>query len=201
MCPDGSELCADGNCAEAGTACDAELESPCECDALPVACARQVDAKDLCEERFQSFYDGETECLELQEDSIPQVDFKGPAFVACAVIICLSTLLMLVWCVYNQRWARVKGSTVDLENAMDVNVGSSTMGAVSMARRMESSMSGEESTTQSSVNGGIYQNWTQTGYKTTFVGMSLYVLIILIHLGIQYLLLALTVEYCKFVHS
>jgi hypothetical protein len=38
---------------------------------------------------------------------------------------------------------------------------------------------------------------TQTGYKTNFIGLVLYYLIILMNLVVQILLLALTVEYCK----
>lgn len=40
--------------------------------------------------------------------------------------------------------------------------------------------------------------WTQTGYKSTVVGMTLYALVVLAFWIIQFLLFALTVEYCEF---
>jgi len=41
------------------------------------------------------------------------------------------------------------------------------------------------------------EGWTQTAYKRNIVGMYLYANVILTAILIQYLLLALTVEYCK----
>lgn len=42
------------------------------------------------------------------------------------------------------------------------------------------------------------EEWTQTGYRSTVVGMTLYSSVILVHVIIQFLLLALSVEYCEF---
>lgn len=42
------------------------------------------------------------------------------------------------------------------------------------------------------------QEWSQTGYKPTLVGMILYALIILAHGIIHFLLFALVVEYCEY---
>lgn len=178
------QLCADGTCSDltAGERCDPEAESPCACDALPLACARQVDLyPNGCETRFQDQYDADSECLAAQEESLPQVDFTGPWFLACYIGLSAVTFLMLLWCAWNQRWASVTDSTVPLEGAKladeELEVRGSAIPSSSAATNAP---------------------WTQTGYKSTFVGMTLYYLVVLAHLIIQFLLLALTVEYCEF---
>jgi len=161
--------------------CDDDAESACQCDALPVMCAKQVDLYPYCSTRFQQYYDSDAECLELQEENIPQVSFTGPWFVACFVILSGVTLLMLSWCAWNQRLAYVDGSTVPLESAkLSGDAVTSAMGA---------------KTTLVSSNNNEW--WTQTAYKRNFIGMSIYSLVILVAILIQFLLLALTVEYCK----
>ncbi|KAL3780294.1 hypothetical protein HJC23_001335 [Cyclotella cryptica] len=114
------ELCNDGTCADKtlGQACDAELESPCACGGLGFTCAKQIDLYDNCFERFQSFYDTNTECIENEEESLPQVDFNGPAFKACYIPFIIITVLMFLWCAYNQRIAPVEGSNAVLECAI-----------------------------------------------------------------------------------
>eukprot|EP00985_Skeletonema_marinoi_P015332 scaffold7897_cov130-Skeletonema_marinoi.AAC.7 len=177
------ELCTDGTCVDltAGEVCDDDAESACQCDALPVMCAKQVDLYPYCSTRFQQYYDSDAECLELQEENIPQVSFTGPWFVACFVILSGVTLLMLSWCAWNQRLAYVDGSTVPLESAkLSGDAVTSAMGA---------------KTTLVSSNNNEW--WTQTAYKRNFIGMSIYSLVILVAILIQFLLLALTVEYCK----
>ena len=144
-------------------------------------CAKQVDLYLDCSTRFQQYYDSNTECLESQVESIPQVSFTGPWFVACYVIISGVTLLMLSWCAWNQRLASVDGSTVPLESAkLSDDVVNSALGA-------------KEKLVLSNENEG----WKQTAYKRNFVGMSIYSLVILVAILIQYLLAALTIEYCK----
>jgi hypothetical protein len=152
--------------------CDAEAESACACEALPVMCAKQVDLYPDCNTRFQQYYDTEAKCIELQQQSIPQLSFTGPWFVACYVLISGTTFLMLAWCAWNQRWARVEGSTLPLESA-------------------------KLSDDTSKANHTLPERWTQTAYKVNFVGMTIYSLVILVALLIQWLLLALTIEYCK----
>ena len=196
QCPDDGneyELCSDGTCANinANEACDAEAESPCGCEALPFACAKQIDLYPVCtEERFQSYYDAETECIEAQVEALPQVDFTGPWFVACYVGLSAVTVIMLIWCAWNQRLSPVEGSTVPLECAKKdkslVNTSTSIDQQAGAAAAVLISTSIETDSV-----------WTQTGYKTTVVGMSVYVLVILTHIIIQFLLLALTVEYCE----
>jgi hypothetical protein len=41
------------------------------------------------------------------------------------------------------------------------------------------------------------EQWTQTGYKQNAVGMTLYVLVMLLHLEFQILLLFFSIEYCE----
>ena len=84
------------------------------------------------------------------------------------------TLLMLLWCAYNQRWANVKDSTMPMESP-------------ALAGKDEDDSGMNKS-----------QEWSQTGYKPTFVGMTLYALIILAHGIIHFLLFALVVEYCEY---
>jgi len=155
--------------------CDDSLESACECETLPVMCAKQVDLFTNCESRFEQYYDSNSECLEKQAESIPQVSFTGPWFIACYVIVCAVTFLMLGWCAWNQKLASVSGSTVPLEPL--VNLSNSVVGV-----------------DKSNINEG----WTQTAYKRNVVGMSIYALVIIVAIIFQILLLFLTVEYCKF---
>ena len=160
------ELCNDGTCADVtlGEACDAELESPCTCGGLEVTCPKQIDLYDQCFERFQTYYDENTECVENEQENLPQVDFR------VAIIAFFGTLIsvtgaMFLWCAYNQRIAPVQGSTSRLQCVSKESEG---------------------------------QTWTQTGYQHTVVGSILHGLVILVHLGIQGLLLFLTIEYCKY---
>lgn len=184
------QLCADGTCSDitAGETCDPDAASPCSCDALPFVCAKQIDLYPACVTRFQDQYDAESECLAAQEDSLPQVDFTGPWFLACYIGLSAVTFLMLLWCAWNQRWASVTGSTVPLEGAntkMRMMMGED-------AERIQRSTARIQNLSLTD------EHWTQTGYKVTIVGMTLYYLVILTHLIIQFLLLALTVEYCEF---
>ncbi|KAL3816680.1 hypothetical protein ACHAXA_003870 [Cyclostephanos tholiformis] len=199
ICPINFELCLDGTCADltAGEACDPEAESPCACDALSVICAKQVDLEPKCTERFTSQYDAYMTCVEEQLETVPQVDFTGPWFIACYVILPLLTLIMLIWCAWNERWAPISGSTVPLERAKfleDILQGSSTsrkvrssQGALRRMKSMQSSHSDDSTANEVPL--------TQTGYKTTIVGLVLYYLIVLAHVIIQFLLFALSVEY------
>ncbi len=183
------QLCADGTCSDltAGETCDPNASSPCTCDALPFVCAKQIDLYPACVTRFQDQYDAESECLAAQEESLPQVDFTGPWFLTCYIGLSAVTFLMLLWCAWNQHWASVTGSTVPLEGAnRKMMMGVYAEGIQRSATAIPHSSSSME------------EHWTQTGYKSTIVGMTLYYLVIFAHLIIQFLLLALTVEYCEF---
>ena len=191
------KLCLDGSCADltAGEACDPEAESPCACDALSIICAKQVDLEPECTERFISQYDAYMTCVEEQLDNIPQVDFRGPWFLACYGSLPLLTLLMLIWCAWNQRWAPILGSTVPLERAKfsDDTPKEECRPSQGALKRMEPERHSSHHDVSTANEGPL----TQTGYKTTIVGLVLYYLIILAHVVIQFLLFALAVEYCK----
>ncbi|KAL3775476.1 hypothetical protein ACHAW5_005527 [Stephanodiscus triporus] len=203
------ELCVDGTCADltAGEACDSGAESPCPCGGLPFVCAKQVGLLTDCSLRFQEQYDANELCLANQKESLPSVSFGGPWFVACYVALAGVTALMLIWCAWNQRWAPIPGSTVPLECAKVGEAGdggSATMGAKKRSDMMDKEVvemsavaAGQSSAKPSSrlitYNDG--EEWTQTGYRSTVVGMTLYSSVILVHVIIQFLLLALSVEY------
>jgi hypothetical protein len=111
------ELCNDGTCADltAGEACDASVKSPCICGGLGLTCPKVVDSYDSCYDNFQEYYDVHAECIANEKENLPQVDFNGAAFKACYIPLIVITLGMFVWCAYNQRWAAVEGSSVELE--------------------------------------------------------------------------------------
>lgn len=67
--------------------------------------------------------------------------------------------------------------------------GSATLGA---KKRLALKDANEETTDLSKCN-----EWAQTGYTPTVVGMTLYTIIVLEFWIIQFLLFALTVEYCE----
>jgi hypothetical protein len=132
--------------------------------------------------------------VEAQTEALPQVDFTGPWFMACYIGLSAITFLMLLWCAFNQRWASVQGSMVPLESpGMELNGeirGSATMGAKKrIAMKTEEGNGSEEA--------DFSKEWTQTGYTPSVVGMTLYVLVVLAFWIIQFLLFALTVEYCE----
>jgi hypothetical protein len=152
----------------------------------------------MCTERFTSQYDAYMTCLEEQLEAVPLVDFTGPWFKACYILLPLLTLIMLIWCAWNQRWSPIPGSTLPLEHAkfLDVSTKASSRKARSSQgalRRMETKHSSDSG--DSDVDEGML---TQTGYKATIVGLFLYYLIVLAHVIIQFLLFALSVEYCEY---
>ena len=162
----------DGTCADLteGEACDNDaLESPCGCSGLEFACAKIINSYDDCMAEYQEYYDDNAECIENEEDNLPQVDFNGPAFKACYITLISVTMFMFGWCAYNQRISPVEYSTHSLV----------------MAKKNGS----EEEDTAS-----LGERWTQTGYKRTVVGSVLHGLIVLVLLGFQALLLFLTID-------
>jgi hypothetical protein len=66
---------------------------------------------------------------------------------------------------------------------------------VSTTQKMRNGIS--SSPTTASTNNEVERTWTQTGYTPSVVGMTLYVLVVLAFWIIQFLLFALTVEYCE----
>lgn len=182
----------------AGENCDPEVTSPCECETLPYACAKQVDLKPVCEERFVSEYDAYDICMEEQSAALPKVNFTGPLFITFYASIPLLTILMLLWCVWNQKVAPISGSTCSLErDETKVDIDSSSRSSHGALKRLNDSLHSESSHTDFHRLGDAGPPMTQTGYTTNFIGLVLYYLIILMNLVVQFLLLALTVEYCK----
>lgn len=144
-------------------------------------------------------YDYIAEC----DESKPQVNFWGPWFIACYAGLAAVTVIMLMWCAWNQRWASVSGSTVPLECVkVNQNVGgSATMGAMkrSLMKDEEEAVEKTAGIASQQLSASVTnEQWTQTGYKYTIIGMIFYSLVVLAHVVIQFLLFALTVEYCKF---
>ncbi len=182
--------------------------TPCLCGGLPFACAKQIDIYGDCSTRFQEQYDADALCLIDQKESLPRVSFGGRWFVASYVSLMGVTSLMLIWCAWNQRWSPVPGSTVPLECAKvggDGGMGSATMGAKKRSDMMDDEAaevsaiaSGRTAAKQSRlITSNDGEELTQTGYRSTVVGMILYSSVIVVHVIIQFLLFALTVEYCE----
>ena len=181
----------------AGETCDPEVTSPCECEKTLFACAKQVDRKPVCEVRFVSEYDAYEACMEEQSAALPKVNFTGPLFITFYASIPILTVLMLLWCVWNQKVAPISGSTCSLERVetgVYIDSSRSSHGAL---KRLNDSLHSE------SVHYDFHRlgdpPMTQTGYTTNFIGLVLYYLIILMNFVVQFLLLALTVEYCEFI--
>jgi hypothetical protein len=122
-CEEGLTLCVTGNCEVDCTYHDEELESPCACDDLPVACLKVVDFYPVCFERFQEFYDSNTACVDAQEEAIPLLSFTSPWFLVCYFGISVVTVLVVVWCFFNQKIFPVPSSTMSMEAANDVSSG------------------------------------------------------------------------------
>jgi hypothetical protein len=130
-----------------------------------LTCAKVVDFYDVCKEKYAYEYNETTVCLEEQEDAIEKVSFTGPWFLFVYSWISGVTVLVILWCAYNQKVYPVKG-------------------AVQMLRPLDDNDSTE--------NG---REWTQTGYKRNWLGTILYYLVWMTIWGIQCLLLILTIFY------
>ena len=97
------QLCADGSCA---ASCDEELESPCECETASVACPKVVDLFTACDEKYGSYYEAVEECLasELEaEIAANMVTFSDTPYVFVYVWVSVVTVMIFVWCAWNQR--------------------------------------------------------------------------------------------------
>jgi hypothetical protein len=99
--------------------------------------------------------------------------------------------------VWNQKVSPISGSTCSLERVetgvVDTDSSRSSHGAL---KRLNDSIHSESAHPSDFHRLGA-PLMTQTGYTTNFIGLVLYYLIILMNLVVQFLLLALTVEYCK----
>jgi len=182
----------------AGENCDSEVTSPCECEKTLFACAKQVDLKPACEERFVSEYDAYEVCMEEQSAALPKVNFAGPLFITFYASIPILTILMLLWCAWNQKVAPVSGSTCSLERVeTGFDIVDSIRSSHGALKRLNDSLHSDSVHSDFHRLGDAGPPMTQTGYTTSFIGLVLYYLIILMNFVVQFLLLALTVEYCE----
>lgn len=162
-CPDGLTLCIDGSCE---IECEADLESPCECEERNVTCAKVIDFYDACKEKYAYEYNSTIVCIAEQEDSIEQISFTGPWFIFVYSWISAVTVLVILWCAFNQKISPVPGAVQMLIPVGEVD-------SPENAKR----------------------EWTQTGYKKHLIGTIICYLVWLTIWGIQFLLFLLTIFY------
>jgi hypothetical protein len=165
-CEDGLTLCLTGNCLLDCTEHNAHIEAekynnPCKCESLSVACPKVVDLYDNCFVRFESYYNGSSACVEAQEESEPKLSFFCPYFLAFYIELVSVTVMVVLWCLFNQKLAPVTASTRPMQAANNITKG----------------------------------DWTQTGYRTNFVGTVIYLLVNFTFWLFQFLLLITTLFY------
>ena len=114
VCGNGLSLCNDGVCSES---CDSAIETPCPCEGLPIACRKVIDLYDACFDMFQGFYDANTECVDNALSEVPLFSFTEPAFIFCYVWISVVTVVVFLWCLFNQKICPVPGSVLPLTSA------------------------------------------------------------------------------------
>lgn len=168
-CPqDRPLLCDDGSCVTFTDGCDASLYSPCAenvCDNT-IACAIPVMEWEACPIVFEDAY-AEAENCEAADWVPSKVSWTDPAFIVGYCWICIVTAMIIGFCAYNQRFAPV-GKILPLDEFVKART------------RRKSSYPALEDMTKSIQQGSdesLYA-WTQTAYKRTFVGTSIYVLTI-----------------------
>eukprot|EP00567_Pseudictyota_dubia_P008388 CAMPEP_0197440774 /NCGR_PEP_ID=MMETSP1175-20131217/7191_1 /TAXON_ID=1003142 /ORGANISM="Triceratium dubium, Strain CCMP147" /LENGTH=1386 /DNA_ID=CAMNT_0042970943 /DNA_START=120 /DNA_END=4280 /DNA_ORIENTATION=+ len=172
-CPDAATcpqdrplLCADGSCVAFDVGCDPDLYSPCEENVCgnAVTCAIPVMEWDACSVVFEQAY-AEAENCDAADELPALVSWTAPAFVVGYCWICIVTALIFGYCAYNQRLAPI-GEVLPLDEF--IKAGS----------RRKSSYPVLEDMTKSIQEGNdeTLRIWTQTAYKKTFAGTSIYVL-------------------------
>jgi hypothetical protein len=112
LCGSNEIICADGSCA---VECDQGLETPCDYECASVACNKVVDEYDACNEKYASYYDFEASCGEA-ESAAALFSWNEPAFVFLYCWISVVTVLILVWCFFNQKLVPVADSTMPLQD-------------------------------------------------------------------------------------
>jgi hypothetical protein len=140
--------------------------APCACPTLPVACPKVVDYYDECFTSFQSFYDANSACLGQQVYPVAPPSFTGPYYMACYLWISTVTVLVIGWCYFNEKLCPYQELT-----------------CVSVPMRPSSGSKSSETV------------WTQTGYRRTVIGTTIYLLVLLTLLAIQVLLGVIVVLY------
>ena len=170
-CPSDLILCLDGSCSD--TACDESLETICgDCSTITVTCPKVNDFLSSCHEIYEPEYTAYAECAEAEAEAIPPVSFTGPLYMFCYCWICLMTLIVFVWCLYNQKINPVAEAMTDIIPIPTVD------------DKQESSKEFDEKC-----------DWMQIGYKKHWVGYSISLLVWATLWGIQVLLLVLTNSY------
>ena len=180
LCPSGRACVTD--LSDCPTTANVEEENPCAVNPCgnTVACLRVNLFLEECTEKYDSFYQTAWDCG--KDD--PRLVHKGGATHSGALIgwttplhiffyvwICVVTVLLLGWCAYNQRIAPV-GIAIPLHDF--------TMGG----KRRRSSYSSLEGADEPAL-------WSQTGYKRTFIGTTIYVLVMTTLIGFHALLASL----------
>lgn len=170
VCEAGLTLCLSGHCALDCTEFDT-FDTPCACETLPVACPKVVDLYDTCFERFQTpYYDDVATCLDVEEAAIPLLSWSGPWFLASYFGIIIVSLLVILWCLYNEKLFPISTSTMPIRSSI-VTPNSDNVINTSTS------------------------NWTQTGYKTHPIGLFIHLLVTITAIAIQLLMFYLTIMY------
>ena len=168
-CPqDRPLLCDDGSCVTFTDGCDASLYSPCAENVCgnAIACAIPVMEWEACPIVFEDAY-AEAENCEAADWVPSKVSWTDPAFIVGYCWICIVTAMIIGFCAYNQRFAPV-GKILPLDEFVKART------------RRKSSYPALEDMTKSIQQGSdesLYA-WTQTAYKRTLVGTSIYALTI-----------------------
>lgn len=146
--------------------CTGNEVTPCEFACAPVACPKVVDSLDNCTTLYSDLLAAEAACgAEETAVEVSLWDFNEGGFVFIYTWISVATVLVIGWCAFNQRLAPVEGSTQALE------------------------LSFSNSADKNASKG------YQTGYKLNPVGLFINLITIATILGIQGLLIYLTVQY------
>jgi len=125
-----------------------------------------VDYYNSCRDKYQEAYDYQEQySADVIEESTTLLTFKEPIFMFCYSWISAITVMILLWCAYNQRFSPVSGSSKPLQEAT---------GSVAVHPS---------------------QIWTQIGYRSGFVGRTIYAFTCLTFVSFHILLVLLTILY------
>jgi len=84
----------------------------------PITCMKVVDYYNSCRDKYQEAYDYQEQySADVIEESTTLLTFKEPIFMFCYSWISAITVMILLWCAYNQRFSPVSGSSKPLQEA------------------------------------------------------------------------------------
>lgn len=89
------ELCVDGTCADLtlNETCDSSLVSPCTCSGFEFTCAKQIDLYDSCYDRFDSYYEANSQCQAEEEESFYELErFRPELLYIPSKLFCLNCM-------------------------------------------------------------------------------------------------------------